>query len=123
MLTRADKFLIAVLVIAALCGIIPSLLSVGYSEQFAEIWVDGKLIRTAPLRQGYFEKIHIGGKEHYNEVEIADGKIRISDADCPDQICVKTGWVSLPSQEIVCLPWHVVIKLVAKSQNIDGIAR
>jgi hypothetical protein len=123
MLTRADKIFIVVLIFAAACGIIPRLLSVSDSEQIAEIRVDGKLIRTVELRQGYSERIRIGGNEHYNEIEFADRKVRIAHADCPDQVCVKTGWISLPSQEIVCLPWHVVIKLVSKAQNIDGIAR
>ncbi|MCE5287359.1 MAG: NusG domain II-containing protein [Pelosinus sp.] len=123
MLTRADKLLIAVLIFAAVCSIIPGLTSVAHEQLFAEIRVDGKLIRTVALRQGYSERIRIGTSQHYNEIEVADKKVRVVDADCPDQICVKTGWISLPSQQIVCLPWHVVIKLSATSQNIDGIAR
>lgn len=123
MLTRADKLLVTVLIVAAACGIIPSLFQSAHNQQFAEIRLDGKLIQTVELRQGYSERIRIGGNQHYNEIEIADRRIRVVDADCPDQVCIKTGWISFPPQEIVCLPWHVVIKIVSKSQNIDGIAR
>lgn len=124
MLTRADKLLMIVLIFLALCGITLGPLAVSDEHQIAEIRVDGKLIRTVELRQGYTERIRIGGNQHYNDIEITDKRIRIIDADCPDQVCVKTGWISMSSQEIVCLPWRLVIKIVpTKSQNIDGIAR
>lgn len=45
----------------------------------------------------------------YNIVEIKDGTIRISEADCPDKICVNTG-ILKAGVPIVCLPHHLVIK-------------
>jgi hypothetical protein len=123
-LTRADKWLITVLLFLAMCGISLSFLSTSSADhKIAEIRVDGKLVRTVQLRQGYTERIRIGGDEHYNEIEVVDDRIRVLDADCPDQVCVKTGWITIPSQQIVCLPWRVVIKIISKSQNIDDIAR
>lgn len=46
----------------------------------------------------------------YNIVEIKDGTICISDADCPDRICVKTGVLKSYGIPVVCLPHHLVIK-------------
>ena len=42
-----------------------------------------------------------------------DGRIRIAEADCPDQICVQTGWVSHPGQLAVCVPGKLILKLTA----------
>ena len=40
------------------------------------------------------------------------GGIRVSFADCPDQICVDQGWLSGGRIPIVCLPHRLVIELV-----------
>ena len=47
----------------------------------------------------------------WNDVTIRDGSICISDADCPDQTCVKTGLLRSESLPIVCLPHKLVIRL------------
>ena len=48
----------------------------------------------------------------YNIVEIGEGNtIRISEADCPDKTCVKTGELS-DGVPIVCLPHKLVIKYI-----------
>ena len=53
----------------------------------------------------------------YNIVEIGEGNtIRISEADCPDKTCVKTGVLS-DSVPIVCLPHRLVIKFTDPPQN------
>lgn len=62
--------------------------------------------------------------EHgYNVVEIKDGKVRISEADCPDLLCVNTGWRQHVGQVIVCLPHYFVVKVVGQKGNpadLDG---
>ena len=47
----------------------------------------------------------------WNEITIKDGSICISDADCPDKTCVKTGILRSESLPIVCLPHKLVIRL------------
>jgi len=47
-----------------------------------------------------------------------NGKVCISASDCPDQICVHTGWLSSAGQTAVCLPFKVVLKVV--SVNAQG---
>lgn len=124
-LTWADKLLAAGLVVFSLLGIGASVyLFPGSGQQQAQISVDGKIIKTVTLRAGYREEFRIGGPDHYNIVEIDGEKIRMREADCPDQVCVKTGWAKVAPQQIVCLPWRVVIKVISsKSADIDDIAR
>ena len=54
----------------------------------------------------------------YNIVEIGeDGTIRISEADCPDKTCIKTGKLKSEGVPIVCLPHKLVIKFTDAPQN------
>ena len=46
-----------------------------------------------------------------NRIEVEPGRIRVSDADCPDKICMSQGWLSDQSVPIVCLPHRLIIKL------------
>lgn len=46
----------------------------------------------------------------YNIIEIKDGKVRVSDADCPDKTCMKTGYLRSEGIPIVCLPHKLIIK-------------
>lgn len=47
----------------------------------------------------------------YNTIEVNKDRIRIEKANCPDQICVRTGYISKAGQTIVCLPHRVVIEI------------
>ncbi len=44
-----------------------------------------------------------------NVIEIKDGRVHMLKADCPDHICIETGWLDngLP---IICLPNRLVIE-------------
>lgn len=37
-------------------------------------------------------------------VEIRDGRARVSDSDCPDKICQRTGWISRKGEAVICAP-------------------
>ena len=54
----------------------------------------------------------------YNVVTIRDGKIAVTEANCPDQYCVKQGFCNSGAQ-IVCLPHKLVISFLGESE-IDG---
>lgn len=67
------------------------------------------------------ERITVGGK--YEEIILVEhGRIRFEEANCPDRICIKTGWLSKNGDIAVCLPNHVVIKIEGKSDKVDGVA-
>lgn len=57
-----------------------------------------------------------GGQE---VVEVTDGKIRVKSDNCPDQICVRTGYISKPGQTIVCLPHKFLIEIQTENGSID----
>ena len=80
----------------------------------ARISVDGEVVReidlTAVTGEVSFAVETPGG---VNTVTIRPGGIRVSDADCPDRVCVNRGWLEGGAAPIVCLPHRLVISLVS----------
>ena len=83
----------------------------------AEIWSDGVLVETVDLSVD--RVLTVEGKNGTNVVTISDGKIAVTDADCPDHYCMARGYCSGGAQ-IVCLPNRLVIKFLGK-QALDGV--
>lgn len=54
-----------------------------------------------------------------NTIVIWDGKVHMEEADCNDQICVKSG-ISTPSKPIVCLPNGVIVTITG-SEEADTV--
>ena len=57
-----------------------------------------------------------------NTVQVDQGRIRIAEADCPDQICVNQGWISNGAVPIICLPHRLMIEIVDGGGGLDGAA-
>ena len=55
-----------------------------------------------------------------NIVLVEKGRICVSEADCPDQICVYQGWISDDIVPIVCLPHRLMIEIVGAGGDLDG---
>lgn len=47
----------------------------------------------------------------HNTVEIKDGRVSVTHADCRDQICVHKGEIGAVGESIVCLPNAVVVEV------------
>ncbi|WP_371381742.1 NusG domain II-containing protein [Sporomusa aerivorans] len=74
------------------------------------------------MRAGYSQELRIGGQTEYAIIETKDGKVRIRQDDSPRQIGVKTGWISQPPQQIVNLPYRIVVTVVsATPPEMDDI--
>lgn len=57
-----------------------------------------------------------------NTVSVERGRIRVSQADCPDQVCVNQGWIFDDTAPIVCLPHRLMIEIVGGGGGLDGAA-
>ena len=55
-------------------------------------------------------------------VEVSNGSIRVLEADCPDRLCVKSGWLRYKGDIAVCLPNKTMIKLEGVNDSVDGIS-
>ena len=88
----------------------------GQAQQ-AEIWSDGKLIKTVLLSVD--QEFTVESADGFNTVTVRDGKIAVTAASCPDGYCMQRGFCQGGAQ-IVCLPNRLVIEFLAK-QEIDGV--
>ena len=59
------------------------------------------------------------GNNGYNVISVEQGRICVSDASCPDHVCINTGWITDGAIPIVCLPNELVIQIESTVQ--DGI--
>ena len=88
----------------------------GQAQQ-AQIWSDGKLMKTVLL--SIDQEFTVESADGFNTVTVRDGKIAVTAASCPDGYCMQRGFCQGGAQ-IVCLPNRLVIKFVAE-QEIDGV--
>ncbi|MEG6584540.1 NusG domain II-containing protein [Dendrosporobacter sp. 1207_IL3150] len=125
MLTKGDKYLVFTLIIISVLGIYLSFGTFSTSANTSvQVTYNGKEIKNVPLKKGHHEEFIINGLKYYDVIEINDGRVRVREANCPDKICIHSGWISNPHQQIVCLPNKLVIKILSgKSLEIDDIAR
>lgn len=118
------KIKILIIIAAAIfaLGIVGSILVLNAPEKdTVVIKRDNKILYTIDLKTAEDKVFDIKYKDSKNTVEIKDGKIRVKDAECPDKVCVKTGWLSSSAVPIVCLPNHLVIEFEEKGE-IDALA-
>lgn len=84
---------------------------------------DGRVLYTFRLNQAEDQQIEVEYEGRRNVVQIADGRVRVLEADCPDQICVQMGWLE-GAAPIVCLPNHLVIQFAdVDAKQMDAVAR
>lgn len=74
----------------------------------AVVTVNGALYGEYPLDTAHSFTIETADGGH-NTVVIGDGCAAITDADCPDRLCVQRGRIDRSGQTVVCLPHGVVV--------------
>lgn len=81
------------------------------AENYVEIVQDNEILYRINLSQeadSTFRVEYPGGG--WNDITIENKQIFISDADCPDKTCIKTGKLRSEHIPIVCLPHKLVIR-------------
>ena len=114
--------LVALIILSGIAAVLlPRMLPKGTT---AGVYVDGKCVEVidlARVREPY--TFSVTGKSGLtNTVEVEPGRIRVREADCPDQICVDRGWLEADGQPIVCLPNTLVIQIENPSEDaLDAV--
>ena len=78
---------------------------------------EGKVLYTLPL--SIDRTVQITSANGTNTVTIQDGKVAVTEADCPDRHCMARGYCD-NGASIVCLPNRLVIQF-ADNAAIDGV--
>ena len=90
---------------------------------YLEVTVDGAIYGTYPLDVDKEIPIQKDGKTT-NLLVIKDGKADVTEADCPDKLCVHQKAISKTNETIVCLPNKVVVQVIGTGESeLDSIAR
>ncbi len=108
-------------VIAAACVVF---LAVRYLTQeegaTVVIEVNGQEFGTYPLNKD--QEIEINDT---NVLVIADGEAFMTEANCPDRLCISQGAISSNGQMIICLPNRVIVQVVDEredAETLDAVA-
>ncbi|MGG5323381.1 hypothetical protein IGJ83_001653 [Enterococcus pernyi] len=118
-----DIIIISVLVVASFVPTIVFALSFdneesGNSVKYAVVKIDGKEVERFDLDEISSKMVTYHPSDtQYNIVEIQEGKIRVKEDNSPDQIAVRTGWISEPGQTSICLPHRLVITIEQEGQS------
>lgn len=107
---RNEILLVAGLLIIILLLFLGNRMKYRDNAKWAEIKVDGQLLGTYPLNQK-LDMVIDGVKGGTNHLIIKDGGASITEASCPDKVCVHQGIVKEAGQSLVCLPNKVIVTL------------
>lgn len=116
---RNDLILILTVAVVAVVWL---LLRFGRQEVGREVQVsrDGCVVARYDL--GVDQTICLENEQgEYNILVIADGRADITEASCPDKICVEQRAISRAGETITCLPNKTVISITGDS-NVDVVA-
>ena len=88
----------------------------------AHVTVDGKTYSRLPLSEDAEIRVVCENGE-VNTVTVKDGKVFVSAADCPDEICVSHRSINNVGESIVCLPHKLVITIEGDvSSEVDIVS-
>ena len=119
-MTRADRILVAVLALAIVLSL--PLVSIASSHTPSDAVVKAPEGRTVLdlSKDGVFE---IQGRQGVVRLSVSRGQVSALSADCPDQICVRSG-AARPGRPIVCAPNGVSVTLSGSQEGgVDAVSR
>lgn len=83
----------------------------------AEILVNGKICKKIELNEN---KIFSLDEVPNVKFEVKDGQIHFLSSDCPDKVCIRSGFLKVYGQMAACLPNKISIRIVKdKKDNED----
>ncbi|WFD12325.1 NusG domain II-containing protein [Tepidibacter hydrothermalis] len=93
----------------------------GYKR--VQVVVDNKVYEDVVITDDDYKKtIKIETEEGYNYIHIHDGGVEITEADCYDEVCVKTGFIDRKGQIIACLPHKMYVKILGEDSQVDNVS-
>lgn len=85
------------------------------NQLYADIYLEGTLYKSVPLCNNE-DTIEIETPYGRNVVKVHDDGVEMTEADCFDSICVKSGFMKNVGEIIVCLPHKVVVEIRGDSE-------
>jgi hypothetical protein len=114
MFTIGDRFLIVLFFLLNLITL-PLIVSHYTKGETLLIEVDNKELYRVPLSTE--RTLHIKGEIGITEIEIKDGRARITKSPCPNKVCIRRGWTNSLNGIRACLPNKVVIRIIGNNRS------
>ncbi len=125
---KADKYILLVIIILLVTSIVGVYLFktvLSTPGATAIITQNGSVIHSIDLNK-VNEPYEITVKAEnngFNTIYVEKGKIKFSQATCPDQLCVQTGFLSNINDIAVCLPHGLFIEIEGGTEgDVDSLA-
>ena len=106
---RHDIIVLSIIVILTCVYVLFVMNREGSANMQAEIKMQERVIETIKLKE---DRIFSIAEHPAIQFIVSDGRIAFYKSDCPDQICVRNGFLHLPGQFSVCLPNRVILTIV-----------
>ena len=119
---KNDKILIGVIL---LLGILTWLVIAITKQEGSKVrvTVDGKEYTVLSLSKDTSYTVELENGE-WNTFVIQDGHVDMTEASCPDKLCVHHSDISYQNETIVCLPNKVVLQIIGGKENdVDAVAK
>lgn len=91
----------------------------GDSGSYVQVEVDGKVVETFSLSQSVDKQYDFDGET--NTLLIKNGKVNVTEANCPDGICVNHRPIHRTGESIICLPHKFVVTVLDENNQNDEI--
>jgi hypothetical protein len=114
-LTIGDRVLMAISAIMILLSYV-LVSTAGDRGTIVLIEVNGGVVHKALLAET--QTIQVQGVHGSLTVEIQEGKVSVRAAECPNRICVRTGWRSRAGEVIVCVPNKTLIRILGELGSV-----
>ena len=123
---RSNRFWLVILGVLLLAAVIGLIFVHSQRETGAEVQVlqGGKVTDTLSLGENVTRRYE-SGNGGYNIVEVREGKVSVTEASCPDKVCVNHGPTDQTADPIVCLPHTLVVQVLAPAggtEALDGVS-
>ena len=109
---KRREILAAVVLLSAALAVLLLVFTSKSDSRLAVITLDGETVRTIDLDRAADEEFTISGENGFNVISVKNGQISVTQASCPDKVCVKHGELHSKALPIVCLPNKLVIRLM-----------
>ncbi len=114
---KADVIVIAA--VLAVAGVLCLFLyGANHNGSYVEVTIDGTVSEVLPLSEDC-EKTIVTADGGENTLVIKDGTVQVTDANCPDKICVHHNAIRRSGESIICLPHRLTVSVVNSSGGSD----
>ncbi len=121
-MTRGDRVIFLLILVGSIIALLfLGLLFSGEKGTMALVEVDGQEYGRYSLEEKETKTLAIRTEFGYNRIVIEDGKLWVSESDCPDGLEIRDGVIKNSGDMLVCLPNRLVIRILGR-KDVDGLA-